>query len=313
MHIIVNIGKREKEKISKKYFSKMAKIKIALIQMKMSSDQQKNISTAIKRVKEASKKKAKIICLPELFSSNYFCQEEKHSNFNLAEKIPGKTTSIFSLLAKQLKIILLVPIFEKKTSGIYHNSCIVINEKGKIIGKYRKMHIPDDPQYYEKFYFTPGDLGFKSFKTKYGNLGTLICWDQWFPEAARLTSLLGAEILFYPTAIGWHPSEKRKYGKSQLDSWISVQRSHAIANGVYVAAVNRVGKEKRGSKKLEFWGNSIIFDPSGNIIARAKLGEKTLICDIDFKKVENVRRHWPFFRDRRIDYYKGILNNPKDA
>ena len=238
---------------------------------------------------------------------------EKHSNFNLAEKIPGKTTSIFSTLSKQLKIVIIAPIFEKKTSGIYHNSCVVINENGKLIGKYRKMHIPDDPQFYEKFYFTPGDLGFKSFKTSYGNLGTLICWDQWFPEAARLTSLQGAEILFYPTAIGWHPKEKKKYGKSQLDSWISIQRSHAIANGVYVAAVNRVGVEKQGTKKLEFWGNTMVFDPSGNIVAKAEKNEKTLICDIDFKKVENVRRHWPFFRDRRIDHYKGILSNPKDA
>ena len=291
----------------------MTKTRIALIQMKMSSDQKKNMSSAIKKIKEACKKKAKIICLPELFLSNYFCQQEKHSNFNLAEKIPGKTTNIFCSLAKELKIIIILPIFEKKTSGIYHNSLVLINEKGRLAGKYRKMHIPDDPQYYEKFYFTPGDLGFKSFKTNQGNLGTLICWDQWFPEAARLTSLQGAEILFYPTAIGWHPKEKKRYGKSQLNSWISVQRSHAIANGVYVAAVNRVGVEKQGSKKLEFWGNTIVFDPSGNIIAEAKLGEKTVICDIDFKQVENVRRHWPFFRDRRIDYYKGILNNPKDA
>ena len=229
------------------------------------------------------------------------------------EKIPGKTTNTFCSLAKELKVILILPIFEKKTSGIYHNSLVLINEKGKLVGKYRKMHIPDDPQYYEKFYFTPGDLGFKSFKTTQGKLGTLICWDQWFPEAARLTSLQGAEIIFYPTAIGWHPKEKRKFGKSQLNSWISVQRSHAIANGVYVAAVNRVGIEKQGSKKLEFWGNTIVFDPNGNIIAKAKLNEKTVICDIDFKKVENARRHWPFFRDRRIDYYRGILNNPKDA
>ena len=205
-----------------------------------------------------------------------------------------------------------MPIFEKKTSGIYHNSLVLINEKGKLAGKYRKMHIPDDPQYYEKFYFTPGDLGFKSFKTNQGNLGTLICWDQWFPEAARLTSLQGAEILLsYSYRLA--SQRKKRYGKSQLNSWISVQRSHAIANGVYVAAVNRVGVEKQGSKKLEFWGNTIVFDPSGNIIAKAKLGEKTVICDVDFKKVENVRRHWPFFRDRRIDYYKGILNNPKDA
>jgi len=313
MHIIVKIGKIEKEEISKNYFNKMTKTKIALIQMKMSSDTKKNMNVAIKKIKEASKKKAKVICLPELFLSNYFCQVEKHSNFNLAEKIPGQTTDALSSLAKELKIIIIAPIFEKKTSGIYHNSCVVINEKGKIIGKYRKMHIPDDPQYYEKFYFTPGDLGFKSFKTNYGKLGTLICWDQWFPEAARLTSLQGAEILFYPTAIGWHPKEKKRFGKSQLNSWISIQRSHAIANGVYVAAVNRVGLEKQGSKKLEFWGNTIVFDPSGNIVASAKQKEKTLICDIDFKKVENVRRHWPFFRDRRIDQYKGILNNPKDA
>ena len=291
----------------------MTKTRIALIQMKMSSDQKKNMSSAIKRIREACKKKAKVICLPELFLSNYFCQQEKHSNFNLAEKIPGKTTNTFCSLAKELKIIIILPIFEKKTSGIYHNSLVLINEKGKLAGKYRKMHIPDDPGYYEKFYFTPGDLGFKSFKTNHGNLGTLICWDQWFPEAARLTSLQGAEILFYPTAIGWHPKEKKKYGKSQLNSWISVQRSHAIANGVYVAAVNRVGIEKQGSKKLEFWGNTIVFDPSGNIIAEAKLGEKNVICDIVFKQVENARRHWPFFRDRRIDYYKGILNNPKDA
>ena len=313
MLITVIIGKLEKEEISKNYFNIMAKTRIALIQMKMSSDRKKNMSSAIKKIKEACKKKAKIICLPELFLSNYFCQQEKHSNFNLAEKIPGKTTNTFCSLAKELKIIIILPIFEKKTSGIYHNSLVLINEKGKLAGKYRKMHIPDDPQYYEKFYFTPGDLGFKSFKTNQGNLGTLICWDQWFPEAARLTSLQGAEILFYPTAIGWHPKEKKRYGKSQLNSWISVQRSHAIANGVYVAAVNRVGIEKQGSKKLEFWGNTIVFDPSGNIIAEAKLGEKTVICDIDFKQVENVRRHWPFFRDRRIDYYKGILNNPKDA
>ena len=291
----------------------MTKTRIALIQMKMSSEQTNNMDTAIRKIKNAVRKKAKVICLPELFLSNYFCQQEKHSNFNLAEKIPGETTSILSELAKELKVIIIAPIFEKKTSGIYHNSCVVINEKGKIIGKYRKMHIPDDPQYYEKFYFTPGDLGFKTFKTKYGKLGTLICWDQWFPEAARLTSLQGAEILFYPTAIGWHPKEKKKFGKSQLNSWISIQRSHAIANGVYVAAVNRVGIEKQGSKKLEFWGNTIVFDPSGNIIANAKQREKTIICDIDFKKVENVRRHWPFFRDRRIDYYKGILNNPQDA
>ena len=291
----------------------MGKTRLALIQMKMSSEKKKNISSAISKIYKAKKKGAEIICLPELFLTNYFCQIEKHSNFNFAEKIPGPTTDMFSSLAKKLKVILLLSLFEKRTSGIYHNTCVVIDEYGKITGKYRKMHIPDDPQYYEKFYFTPGDLGFKSFKTSKGNLGTLICWDQWFPEAARLTALKGAEILFYPTAIGWHPKEKKKFGQSQLNSWLSVQRSHAIANGVYVAAINRAGVEKQGSKKLEFWGNSVIFDPSGNIIKKGNLAEQILICDIDFKKIETVRRHWPFFRDRRIDYYKGILKNPKDA
>ena len=291
----------------------MSKTKIALVQMKMSSDPKKNIQNATNKIKIAAKKGAKIICLPELFLTKYFCQAENHKNFNLAEKIPGPNSYLFSLLAKELKIILVISLFEKKTSGLYHNSSIVINEKGKILGKYRKMHIPDDPQFYEKFYFTPGDLGFKSFKTSKGNLGTLICWDQWFPEAARLTALKGAEIIFYPTAIGWHPKEKKKFGKSQLDSWLSIQRSHAIANGVYVAAINRVGTEKQGNKKIEFWGNSVMFDPSGNIVKKANLKENILICEIDFKKVETSRQHWPFFRDRRIDYYKGLLKNPRDA
>ena len=290
----------------------MSKTRLALIQMKMSSDKEKNITKAISKIQIAKKKGANIVCLPELFLTKYFCQTEKHSNFNLAESIPGPTTTIFSSLAKKLNLILLISIFERRTSGIYHNTCVVINDDGKILGKYRKMHIPDDPQYYEKFYFTPGDLGFRSFKTKKGNLGTLICWDQWFPEAARLTALKGAEILFYPTAIGWHQSEKKKFGKSQLESWLTVQRSHAIANGVYVAAINRVGIEKQGNKKLEFWGNSIVFDPNGNIVKKGNLNEQVLICDIDLKKIDTVRRHWPFFRDRRIDSYKNILKNPKD-
>ena len=291
----------------------MSKTKIALVQMKMSSDPKKNIKNAINKINTAAKKGAKVICLPELFLTKYFCQAESHENFNFAEKIPGPSSNLFSALAKELKIILIISLFEKKTSGLYHNSSIVINEKGKLLGKYRKMHIPDDPQFYEKFYFAPGDLGFKSFKTSKGNLGTLICWDQWFPEAARLTALKGAEIIFYPTAIGWHPKEKRKFGKSQLESWLSIQRSHAIANGIYVAAVNRVGIEKQGNKKIEFWGNSVIFDPSGNVVKKASLKENILICEIDFKKVETSRQHWPFFRDRRIDYYKGLLKNPRDA
>ena len=289
------------------------KTKIAIVQTKVSNNEKLNIKNSISKIKLAAKKKAKIICLPELFLSPYFCQTESHSKFKLAEKIPGKKTILYCELAKKLSVILVIPLFEKKTSGFYHNTSIIINEKGKIISKYRKMHIPDDPGYYEKFYFTPGDLGFKSTKTKYAKIGSLICWDQWFPEAARLTVLKGAEILFYPTAIGWHPKEKKKFGKSQLDAWITMQRSHAIANGVFVAAVNRTGLEKIGNKKIQFWGNSLIIDPSGNIVARAKSEkEEILICDINLSKIENVRNHWPFLRDRRIDYYKGLTKNPKD-
>ena len=289
------------------------KTKIAIIQTKVSNNEKLNIKNSIDKIKLAAKKKAKIICLPELFLSPYFCQTENHSKFKLAEKIPGKKTILYCELAKKLSVILIIPLFEKKTYGFYHNTSIIINEKGKIISKYRKMHIPDDPGYYEKFYFTPGDLGFKSTKTKYAKIGSLICWDQWFPEAARLTVLKGAEILFYPTAIGWHPKEKKKFGKSQLDAWIIMQRSHAIANGVFVAAINRTGLEKIGNKKIQFWGNSMIIDPSGNIIARAKSEkEDILICDINLNKIENVRNHWPFLRDRRIDYYKGLTKNPKD-
>ena len=289
------------------------KVKIGIIQSKISDNFKKNLISAIKSIKKAASKKAKIICVPELFLSNYFCQTESHSNFKLAEKIPGKTTKIFCELAKELQIVLMISLFEKKTHGFYHNTSIVISEKGKILSKYRKMHIPDDPGYYEKFYFTPGDLGFKSVKTKFGKIGPLICWDQWFPEAARLTALKGAQIIFYPTAIGWHPKEKRKFGKTQLNSWITMQKSHAIANGTYVVAVNRVGVEKKGNKKIEFWGNSMIIDPSGEIIG--ELGnkkEEILIREIDYKKIDTTREHWPFLRDRRIDFYKGILKNPVD-
>ena len=291
----------------------MSNIKIAIIQMRMVSSRVKNLNNAINKIRKAHQKGAKVICLPELFLTNYFCQVEKHSNFKLAEKIPGPTSDILCSLCKELKIILLVSLFEKKTAGIYHNTCIVIDKTGKIISKYRKMHIPDDPGYYEKFYFTPGDLGFKSVKTKFGKIGPLICWDQWFPEAARLTALKGAQIIFYPTAIGWHPKEKREFGKTQLNSWITMQKSHAIANGTYVVAVNRVGVEKKGNKKIEFWGNSMIIDPSGEIIG--ELGnkkEEILIREIDYKKIDTTREHWPFLRDRRIDFYKGILKNPVD-
>ena len=289
------------------------KVKIGIIQSKISVNSQKNIQSIIRNIRKAASKKAKIICVPELFLSNYFCQTENHSNFKLAEKIPGKTTKIFCNLAKELKIVLMISLFEKKTQGFYHNTCLVISEKGKILSKYRKMHIPDDPGYYEKFYFTPGDLGFKSVKTKFGNIGPLICWDQWFPEAARLTALKGAQIIFYPTAIGWHPKEKKSFGKSQLESWITMQKSHAIANGIYVVAVNRVGTEKKGGRKIQFWGNSMIINPSGQIIGKLSNNkEEILIREIDYKKIDKTREHWPFLRDRRIDFYKGILKNPSD-
>ena len=289
------------------------KTTIGLIQTKVFDNQNKNIENSVIKIKEAAKKKAKIICLPELFLSPYFCQSENHAKFKLAEKIPGRLSDIYCKLAKELSVVLMISLFEKKTTGFYHNTSIVINDKGKIISKYRKMHIPDDPGYYEKFYFTPGDLGFKSTKTKYGKVGSLICWDQWFPEAARLTTLKGAEILFYPTAIGWHPKEKKQFGKSQLEAWITIQRSHAIANGVFVAAINRIGLEKTGKRKIHFWGNSMIIDPSGNIIAKSKSDkEEILITSINLNKIETVRNHWPFLRDRRIDYYKGLLKNPKD-
>lgn len=289
------------------------KTTIGLIQTKVFDNQNKNIENSVIKIKEAAKKKAKIICLPELFLSPYFCQSENHAKFKLAEKIPGRLSDIYCKLAKELSVVLMISLFEKKTTGFYHNTSIVIDDKGKIISKYRKMHIPDDPGYYEKFYFTPGDLGFKSTKTKYAKVGSLICWDQWFPEAARLTTLKGAEILFYPTAIGWHPKEKKQFGKSQLEAWITIQRSHAIANGVFVAAINRIGLEKTGKRKIHFWGNSMIIDPSGNIIAKSKSDkEEILITSIDLNKIETARNYWPFLRDRRIDYYKGLLKNPKD-
>ena len=289
------------------------KTTIGLIQTKVAENQNRNIESSIRKIKEAAKKKAKIICLPELFLSPYFCQTENHSKFKFAEKIPGPITNIFCKLAKELSVVLMISLFEKKTSGFYHNTSIIINEHGKIISKYRKMHIPDDPGYYEKFYFTPGDLGFKSVKTKFGNIGPLICWDQWFPEAARLTALKGAQIIFYPTAIGWHPKEKKSFGKSQLESWITMQKSHAIANGIYVVAVNRVGTEKKGARKIQFWGNSMIINPSGQIIGKLSNNkEEILIKEIDYKKIDKTREHWPFLRDRRIDFYKGILKNPSD-
>ena len=289
--------------------NKIGKYSIGLIQMAMEKDPVINLKKAVTWIEKASKQGAKVICLPELFRSQYFCQEEDIKYFELAETIHGPSTKTMCNIAAKNKVVIIVPIFEKRTKGVYHNTAVVIDADGKVSGIYRKMHIPDDPYYYEKFYFTPGDLGFKSFKTKYGNIGTLICWDQWYPEGARLTALNGADILFYPTAIGWHPSEKREHGKAQFESWQTVQRGHAIANGVYLVAANRVGLEKQieNSDGIEFWGSSFISDPQGVIIAQASTGkEEILLAEVDTSRIEYIRTNWPFLRDRRIDAYSGI-------
>ena len=281
----------------------------SVIQMTINIDAGENLKNAINWIEKAARQGAEVICLPELFRSQYFCQTENIDNFNLAETIPGESTNEIGKLAAKLNIEVVVPVFEKRSSGLYHNSIVMIDSDGELKGIYRKMHIPDDPGYYEKFYFTPGDLGYKTFKTNYGNIGTLICWDQWYPEAARLTALQGASIIFYPTAIGWHPDEKEKHGKKQFDSWQTIQRGHAIANGVYVAAANRIGLEKaeRDSNGIEFWGQSFICNPQGVILEQGSADkEEIIIAEIDLNKIENIRRHWPFFRDRRIDTYGDI-------
>jgi N-carbamoylputrescine amidase len=250
---------------------------------------------------------AQIICTQELFRSQYFCQSEHYQHFQLAEPIPGPTTLAFQQLAKAKQVVIIASLFEKRTSGLYHNTAAVIDADGSLLGIYRKMHIPDDPLYYEKFYFTPGDLGFRSWQTRYGKIGVLICWDQWYPEAARLTALQGAEILFYPTAIGWHPREKAELGERQRSAWETIQRAHAIANGCYVAVPNRVGLEKLAGDGIEFWGQSFVAGTSGEILAKASAKEdETLIVPLDLAKVDDTRTHWPFLRDRRIDAYSGL-------
>jgi len=282
---------------------------IGLVQISIDKNPDINLDKAISYVEKAADEDAQVICLPELFKTQYFCQSEDVINFDLAETIPGSTTEAISKVAKGKEVVVVVPIFEKRGSGVYHNSLVVINSDGKILGTYRKMHIPDDPNYYEKFYFTPGDQGYKSFKTSYGNVGTLICWDQWYPEAARITSLQGANVIFYPTAIGWHPHEKTKYGKKQYDSWMTVQRGHAIANGIYIATVNRIGLENPDddSAGIEFWGQSFVADPQGEIVAQASVSnEEVIIAEVNLDKMEKIRRHWPFLRDRRIDSYEDI-------
>ena len=295
----------------KKSKSAPEKFAVGLIQMSISKDADKNLDKAVEQIGRAAKQGAEVICLPELFRSQYFCQVEDADLFDLAEPIPGPTTKSLGSVARKHRVVLIAPIFERRARGLYHNSTAIIDSDGSVVGVYRKMHIPDDPAYYEKFYFTPGDLGFQAFDTAYGKIGTLICWDQWYPEGARITSLLDASVLFYPTAIGWHPHEKSAHGKAQKDAWQIVQRGHAVANGVYVAAVNRIGLEKMdaGGAGIEFWGSSFIADPQGVILAEASVNrEEILIAEIDLKHLENIRRNWPFLRDRRVDAYHGITN-----
>jgi N-carbamoylputrescine amidase len=281
---------------------------VGLVQMAMSRDAAENVERAVKGVRDAAQKGAEVVCLPEMYRTPYFCQREDAALFDLAETVPGPSTEAFQEAARDAGVAVVVPIFEKRATGLYHNSAVVIDADGKTVGLYRKMHIPDDPAFYEKFYFTPGDLGFQAFDTRPGRIGTLICWDQWYPEGARLTALRGAAVLFYPTAIGWHPHEKEQHGANQRDAWRTIQRSHAIANGVYVAVVNRVGHEipPEGGPGLEFWGTSFVADPFGVVIAEAGLGEEILVATVDLARMEDVRRNWPFLRDRRIDAYSGI-------
>ncbi len=291
------------------------KFKVGILQLAFSKNPDENLKKAVKWIEKAADKGAQVVCLPELFRTQYFCQSENIDYFDLAETIPGPSTETISKVARKNKVVVIVPVFENRAIGLYHNSLAVINTQGEIVGVYRKMHIPDDPAYYEKFYFTPGDLGFKSFETEFGNIGTLICWDQWYPEGARLTALQGASILFYPTAIGWHPYEKKEHGKAQFESWQTIQRSHAIANGVYVAAVNRIGleKETKDSAGIEFWGRSFICDPQGIIIAEASHDkEEIIIGEVDLNRIEYIRRNWPFLRDRRIEAYGNIIKRFDD-
>jgi N-carbamoylputrescine amidase len=290
------------------------KFKIALIQMKMGPDPEANFAAAMGHVRRAAQLGAKIVCLPELFRAQYFCQREDLRLFDLAEPIPGPSTEVLTALAAELGVAVVASLFERRAPGLYHNTAVTFDADGRHAGLYRKMHIPDDPLYFEKYYFAPGDLGFQAVDTRFGRLGTLVCWDQWYPEGARLTALQGAEVLFYPTAIGWHPAEKAEFGEAQYSAWQTIQRSHAIANGVFVAAVNRVGLEHgdiRGNRAqgpgLEFWGGSFVADPFGRVIAQASHdAEEILMAEIDTALIEETRRNWPFLRDRRVDAYGGI-------
>jgi N-carbamoylputrescine amidase len=282
---------------------------VGLIQMSCSLDPNENLEKVKWRVREAASKGAQVICTQELFRSQYFCREENSDNFALAECVPGPSTDTLGSLARELGVVIVASLFEKRAPGLYHNTAVVLGDDGELRGIYRKMHIPDDPLYFEKYYFTPGDLGFPSFQTRFGNIGVLVCWDQWYPEGARLSSLQGANILVYPTAIGWHPAEKEQYGAAQLDAWRTIQRAHAIANGVYVAAINRVGFEGPAGHGIEFWGSSFVADPFGQIITEAGASDEAILtAAIDPKRMDEVRRNWPFLRDRRVDAYGQITN-----
>jgi N-carbamoylputrescine amidase len=290
------------------------KSKIALVQMSCGPDPDANLAKAAERVRDAAHQGAEVVCLPELFRAQYFCQREDPELFNLAESVPGPSTELLGKVAKEEGVVVIASLFERRAAGLYHNTAAILESDGSLLGTYRKMHIPDDPLYYEKYYFTPGDKGFRSWNTTAADIGVLVCWDQWYPEGARLTALAGANVLFYPTAIGWHPDEKAEFGESQYDAWKTIQRSHAIANGVYVAVVNRVGHEHgdvRGNRVagagLEFWGGSFIADPFGRVIAQGSHDkEEILLADVDVALIEETRRHWPFLRDRRVDAYAGI-------
>jgi len=281
--------------------------------MRASPDPKETLQRTIAAIRDAAGRGAQIVCTEELFLGPYFCQCEDHEYFRLAEPIPGPTTTTLMALAKELGIVIIASLFEKRAEGLYHNTAAIIDADGSYLGKYRKMHIPDDPQYYEKFYFTPGDLGFRAWDTRFARIGVLVCWDQWYPEAARLTALQGAEILCYPTAIGWLPPEKAEFGERQQSAWETIQRSHAIANGCYVASVNRVGLEPGPAGGLEFWGGSFVADPNGRILARAGTGEETLVVSCDLSQVGVARTHWPFLRDRRIDAYAGMTSRYLDG
>ncbi len=288
------------------------KFVVGLIQMRSTKDAAENLARACEKIREAAKRGAQIVCMDELFHGEYFCRKEDAELFNLAETFPGPTTDVLTKVAREDKVAIVASLFERRAAGLYHNTCAVIDADGSFLGKYRKMHIPDDPLYYEKFYFTPGDLGFPTFDTKFGRIGVQICWDQWYPEGSRAVALGGAQVIFYPTSIGWHPAEKAEFGPGQLDAWKTIQRGHAIANGVFVAVVNRVGYEgdpAHGDAGLEFWGNSFVADPFGKIVAEAAQDkEEILVVECDPAKSEDTRRNWPFLRDRRVDAYEPILS-----